>query len=529
MNNYDWLNQKTPVLTDDLKLWPENPRLNPDMVYRNLTDFADGFTFEGPDKKSFLELIGAIANEGFKPFDPIVVWKKEDDDAFYVAEGNRRVLALKLLREPQEAPLRIKRFIERQAEKIDRDTIDRVWVNVAPNFGEAQWYINQRNSTSSLQRSWTRVQQLRWVAELYDEHRGDVERIRAIAKLSQGDLEAIVRILKIKDLVLQPQVKAKLEQEEFDKASSYRFPITILERFFNSSEVKEKWGLEYEGENYTLKSNPASFLNAYAELIRRIIRKEPQPKIDTRTITSKLKAILDSLPQVSFEESDDTQPNTSGVTPGGAGSSGVPVGGNEPGTGTGTTGGTGTGARTGTNGAGGGTGAGTGTGGTEGGSSTTGYQKFKRNPNRPMMVVPIYDLYTQSYRLEGLFDELKTITYRHKNCISASLRVFLDLAVHEYIAKKSLQNAIAAEFKAEFRNVQLHGRIDYLRKNNYLTGKPQTVAMRLLNTSNEYSLDVLNGYVHGQDSHYLNSRFLNGFWDFLFPLFEALLDIRENP
>ena len=46
--------------------------------------------------------------------------------------------------------------------------------------------------------------------------------------------------------------------------------------------------------------------------------------------------------------------------------------------------------------------------------------------------------------------------------------------------------------------------------------------------NSEYSLDVLNGYVHSQDTHYLSKQFLNGFWDFLFPLFEVLIEIKEN-
>ena len=57
-------------------------------------------------------------------------------------------------------------------------------------------------------------------------------------------------------------------------------------------------------------------------------------------------------------------------------------------------------------------------------------------------------------------------------------------------------------------------------RNQQASGRPQTIITRLIDPSQEYSLDVLNGYIHSQDSHYTNKRFLNSFWDFLFPLFE---------
>jgi hypothetical protein len=34
--------------------------------------------------------------------------------------------------------------------------------------------------------------------------------------------------------------------------------------------------------------------------------------------------------------------------------------------------------------------------------------------------------------------------------------------------------------------------------------------------------------MHSDESAYINKRFLNGFWDSLFPFFEAVLDIKDN-
>ena len=188
--------------------------------------------------------------------------------------------------------------------KINHSTIEKIPVNVAPTFDDAEWYINQRNSSSSLQRKWSRVQQQRWISTLYDKHNGDLDKILSITKLSKGDLEGFIRILKIKDFVKLTQVKNKLTEEEFEKADSYTFPITILERIFNFSDTREKWGLQFDGIDVNIISNKESFYNLYAELIKRIVNKSDN-KINTRLNKENLPEIFESLPNVSFEENEN--------------------------------------------------------------------------------------------------------------------------------------------------------------------------------------------------------------------------------
>lgn len=161
----------------------------------------------------------------------------------------------------------------------------------------------------------------------------------------------------------------------------------------------------------------------------------------------------------------------------------------------------------------------------EGASTTTKY--LKGNPDRNKLILSIYHLNTSSTRLLGLFNELKRISLSYSNTVSASLRIFLDLAVLNYIETEGLENSIKTQYRSDLREVTLKKRLEYI-KTNKLTGKPQTIVNRLLDESTQYSLDVLNGYIHGQDTHYLNKQFLNGFWDFLFPLFEVLLEIKED-
>ena len=171
-NKYDWLEKKTPRSVEQLRLWNENPRLNPEEKHITLADFTEDLIADENEKKHFFELLKSVAVE-YIPADPIIVWKDDDSQKFYVAEGNRRVLALKLLNDPNKAPKSIRAYVRNLSK--DRVPVDKIKVYVAPSFDDAEWYINQRNSVSTLQRPWSRIQQQRWIETLYEKYGSDID------------------------------------------------------------------------------------------------------------------------------------------------------------------------------------------------------------------------------------------------------------------------------------------------------------------------------------------------------------------
>ncbi len=127
----------------------------------------------------------------------------------------------------------------------------------------------------------------------------------------------------------------------------------------------------------------------------------------------------------------------------------------------------------------------------------------------------------------GLFEELKNIPLKYNNSIAASIRIFLDLAILNYLKSEDLIGTLCSTYPESqgIKNINLSKRLEFLKSKVNL--KSKDVILKILNSNNELSLDVLNGYVHSENTHYLNNRFLNNFWDLLFPLFEELLDIKE--
>lgn len=267
------------------------------------------------------------------------------------------------------------------------------------------------------------------------------------------------------------------------------FQFQFLNVFFSNSKVKEQWGIDYDGIDIKL-INKSDFLNAYKELIKNVVGKNPQTIIDTRTITTSLDNILEQLPKVDLQNvdsgeqlieeepvtsPDEEQPGSEASTP----------------------------------------------------ESIQDQPIVKNNPNKGRLVLEIYTINSDSYRIVKLFYELQNIPLRYENCIASSMRVFLDLCVLKHIEAENLAEEIQTKYKNSIKDVRLKNRLEYL-KTNSLTEKPKKIAEKLLQNSNQYSLDVLNGYVHGQDSHYLGKAFLNGFWDFMFPLLQQLVQINEE-
>ena len=488
MADYSWFNKRYLRSIDQLRPWSSNPRLNPEEQCVNLRDFIENIIQEEGDKKNFLDLLRSIAKNGFIPADPIVVWQKPADGRFYVAEGNRRVLALKLLRDPEKAPRDIRGTVKSLSRIWPR--IDKVQVNIAPTFEDAEWYISQRNSTSSIQRKWSRLQQMRWVESLYEKYEDDPDTLVEKTNLSLGEIETFIRIIRLLNLVNEEEVKSKLTPAEYRDATAHTFPITVFERFFNIAKVREEWGLDYEGTSISFK-NKGGFLVAFTEVIKRIVSTNPNVKLDTRNVSAdKIDDLLKSLPKVNLDALDPFKVGSKGEREPESASEPEPQPELKP-----------------------------------------THREQKGNLSRNKLILSFYQLNTSEARLCQLFNELKRLSVNsYTSVCAAAVRIFLELAVLDYIQSEGLEAQMRKDFKCDFKKIILKSRIDYLSHKSRLKDTPKAckILKDLINEKETYTLDILNGYVHSKDTEYLNKQYLNGFWDHIFPLLQCMLDITED-
>lgn len=482
-----WYEHKYLRSVENLKLWKENPRYKPNEELVSVADFADTLVADEQEKASFYDLIRSIAKQ-FIPIDPIVVWK-DDKGRFCVAEGNRRVLALKLLLDPNKAPKGIRRFVRELSESMP-EKITKIKVLIAPSFEEASWYISQRNNTSSLRKSWSRLQQFRWVSYLFCDVCGkDMIRLQGLSNMSIAELEHILRMLTLIRFIDTNDMKALLTKEECKEANSHKFPITILERFFSIVEVREKWGITYDGINVKIK-NYSGFIKAYAVFLKNILSKsEDRIKIDTRTITSNLNGILEHLPDVDIDVLDEYDSSIDIYS-----AKEISV--------------------------------------TEVSTHKKRREKKvaqKGDPYREKLILKSYTINASNYRLMGIFEELKKVKVKQcLNLVAASIRIFLDLAVVEYVETNNLRKDFETECGLNFRDISLKKRLNCLEKRLSKYPEAKKILIQLKSNEARYTLDILNGYQHSLSTTHLAPEYVNGFWDFLFPLFCVLLDIKEK-
>lgn len=496
INSYDWLLKKNLRSISHLRLWGDNPRLDPENSYLTTREFAEEITNTEADRSNFIEIVRSIAQRGFIPADPVVVWQKDVNQKYYVAEGNRRVLAIKLLLEPLKAPKSIRGIITKLSKIINKQDLVKIPVCIAPTFEDAEWYVSQRHSTSSLQKRWSTEQQMRWIAELYEKYRGDTETIKSKIDISESELQAIIRTLKIK--AYTKDIKDQLTDEEYIKATSHTFPITTLDRFINNSNVRDSWGIKYLGYSVEI-DNEEGFLNAYAQLIKRILLPVgDEDRIDSRSIRTSddIVKVLTSLPNVESPDSETSFSETTSQVDNNNSSQEEQAGNPEP-------------------------------------ENTPASEtleerrnKLKNNPNRSRLILPFYRIDTDSHKLVSLFEEMKNLPLKYQNAVAASIRIFLDLSISKHIETEGYEGELSARYSRPLRDITLKQRIEFV-KGKMSDRNCVKIIDRLIKPENEYSLDVLNGYMHNHETHYLSSQFLNGFWDFLFPLFCKLIVINE--
>jgi hypothetical protein len=126
MAGRDWITKRVSVAS--IHLDAKNPRLGRETTARAPREIIQ-YLF---DHDKALEVAKSIATRGFFPNEPLLVIN--EGSRLVVVEGNRRLAALKGLREPGllEGPARLQ--LEKLARKIeDLDAISKVPVTIAPS------------------------------------------------------------------------------------------------------------------------------------------------------------------------------------------------------------------------------------------------------------------------------------------------------------------------------------------------------------------------------------------------------------
>jgi len=203
-----------------LYLDPENPRhdVAPDQqqVIRTLLD---------RNGEKLLRLARDIANEGTSPADlPIVVPHPTITDAFIVVEGNRRLAAIKILRDASLAALApnlsLRKRFEAVAKGLSTPGLNAIECVVFDNKTDANHWIELRHTGEN-----EGVGIVPWDAA-------------SVARFKRGQSWMALQVA--------DYVAAKAPLDSATKEKIARMPITNLARLVNDPDVREALGLRAE-------------------------------------------------------------------------------------------------------------------------------------------------------------------------------------------------------------------------------------------------------------------------------------------
>lgn len=153
-------NEIKHIAVSRLLLDEKNPRL-PTVVPRNQQAMLDYIA----DTTAIEELMDAIAENNFFPGEPLIVVKQETEDGMYtVVEGNRRLIALKLLQDPTNCSRPGARMREIANNAKHKPT--HIPIIESPNREGVLPYLGFRHITGIKQ--WEPLSKARYIEQLFE-------------------------------------------------------------------------------------------------------------------------------------------------------------------------------------------------------------------------------------------------------------------------------------------------------------------------------------------------------------------------
>lgn len=241
-----------------LHLDAKNPRLGRETSARAPREIIQ-YLFEH-DKA--LEVAQSIATRGYFPNEPLLVIK--ENDQLVVVEGNRRLAALKALREPGLLEGPIQRQLERLSRQIeDPNQIASVPVTLAPSRRATDKQIAGRHIGTPVL-AWQAENRASFILDKLAEGYTN-NQLHDQLGFSLADIQAARQTRSIADMArsldLPEEVKAKLENP---RAKLF----TTLERVFNSSVGREYLMIEPDPDHGIRGTTAkAEFLRGFTKLV----------------------------------------------------------------------------------------------------------------------------------------------------------------------------------------------------------------------------------------------------------------------
>jgi hypothetical protein len=221
-----------PVSIKRLRLDPENPRFATSVKRPTQQELIK----ELLDHEDVIDLLGNIARHGFFPSEPMVAVK--DGQNLIVVEGNRRLAALKLLDNPELAPVEYQARIRQLVDRHHRQ-VERVPVVTAPSRTAVVPLLIARHK-GEVTKPWTTVMQARYIQSRLED-RNSIDDVAEETGLEKFEIVRALRDAIVYDVVRSLELPAEVENIVADPR---RFAYTNLQRLIESTVIQNALGMK---------------------------------------------------------------------------------------------------------------------------------------------------------------------------------------------------------------------------------------------------------------------------------------------
>lgn len=254
-----------------LLLDPENPRIPPSRKPFSQREIIAELVAH--DK--VYDLAREIAHGGFDPVESLIGFD-EDDGRTIILEGNRRLAALKLLRDPKLAPADDASRFERLASLPTAAVPSRIRVLLAPSREAAASLILRKHTREQIER-WSPLQQARFYRRLV-EATGSPDDVAKRYGLAPGEVQEFLRMDAMYELAQSVDMPADVRERVHDPRS---FPASVLRRLLEVPSFREFLGVSFDDKGHVRsRATPTEFRAAYARVLTDIATE----KQNTRTL-----------------------------------------------------------------------------------------------------------------------------------------------------------------------------------------------------------------------------------------------------
>lgn len=473
MTTNSW--QSTTRAITSLHLDHKNPRLGRESSGKAPRELVQ-FLF---DHDKAIEVARSITKHGFFANEPLLAVKEED--RLVVVEGNRRLAALKALREPGLLEGTPHRQVDRLRRQIDDiSALAKVPVVIAPSRRATDRQVAARHAETAIL-SWTKENRSSFILDKLQEGYTN-EQIQDRLGFTAADIQEARQFRAIADMArsvpLEDEVKAKVENP---RAKIF----TTVERVFNSKAGRAALCVKPDEQHgVKVHASRASFERGYAKLVSDIaLGKQTSRSLNT---DDQIKGYFDA-----WDAQDLPKRATKAIVPADIVEKKTVA-------------------------------------------SSKAAQKPKKAPKaKPVskkVVPPSFKLRHGSDRLADLRKELGKINRDDlPNSGALGLRVFLELAMIDYLKRKQLFDPLCKRLKSsnKLRGTQpemkpLAAEFKRIAKAGLSADEFRRVDKALAyDKSAPFNVTDLHGFVHSNDLP--TGRDIEQFWLRMEPLFRLML------